>query len=158
MNLNINIIEEGEINGASTILDELLDVDIDMTSEGVVWKCVTPGFDQDSGYWMKVKGEKHSSSKVKTIAAIDVERVQNIKAFVDMVVTESRCSQSVDKLREAGKPLLRTSLGDYLKWIQNDVLKEEMDTIIANGFEVKELGGPISNAARQWWFNNEINF
>ena len=130
----------------------------DGIGEGVVWKCITPPYDGDSGYWMKVKGEKHSSSKVKTIAAVDVEKVRNVIEFVDNVVTESRCLQSIDKLREAGKPLTRASLGDYLRWIFNDIVKEETDTMVANGIEAKAVGGAISNKAREWFFANELNF
>lgn len=107
---------------------------------------------------MKVKGDKHSSSKVKTIAAVDTEKVKNLKEFVDNVVTESRCRQSIDKLREANKPLTRASLGDYLRWIVNDIIKEEIDTMVANGIEAKSIGSPVSNAARQWFFENELTF
>lgn len=128
------------------------------TGEGVVWKCITHPFAGDSGYWMKVKGEKHSSSKVKTIAAVDIERLNGIKEFIELAVTENRCKQSIEKLKEAGLPLLRTSLAQYLRWIHGDIIKEEMDTILANGFEVKELGSHISAKAREWFFKNEVNF
>ncbi len=120
----------------------------DGTGEGIVWKCI----------WMKVKGEKHQSSKVKTLASIDTEKLQNVKDFVESVVTENRCIQSLQKLKEANKKLDRTALGDYLRWIHNDIMKEELDTIISNGFEQKDLGSPISNNARAWFFKNELNF
>ena len=41
----------------------------------------------------KVKGEKHSSSKVKKLASVDVEKLNSIKDFVDYAVTESRLEQ-----------------------------------------------------------------
>jgi hypothetical protein len=128
--------------------------------EGVVWKCITPNYN-DSGFWMKVKGEKHSNSKVKTvkeIAEVDIRKIENIKVFVDTYVSENRCKQSIDKLKEAGKPTDRTSLGDYLKWIISDIYKEEIDTITQNGFEMKDLNPSISNKAREWFFKNEIYF
>ena len=126
--------------------------------EGAVWKSITEPFTNDSGYWMKVKGEKHSSSKVKTIASVNIERLNNIKEFIELAVTDNRCAQSIDKLKEAGLPLLRTSLPEYLRWIHGDIMKEEMDTILANGFEPKELVSHISSKAREWFFRNEINF
>lgn len=103
-------------------------------------------------------GEKHSASKVKTIAAVDTEKIQNIKDFVESTVTHNRCMQSVQKLKEAGKPLTRQSVGDYLRWIINDVMKEELDTMVNNGIEPKSVNSAISNHARQWFFMNEINF
>jgi len=127
--------------------------------EGVVWTCVSPGWD-DSGTWFKVKGEKHANSKVRTLAPVDVEAIQNLKAFVDSVVTENRLEQGLDNLvREQLKPFEMASLGDFIRWVFNDVMKEEMDTIVANGFDPKKLGGPIANAARPWFikrFNESV--
>ena len=126
--------------------------------EGAVYTCVTPPYNNNSGFWMKVKGEKHQSSKVKTLASVDVEKLNSINEMLDSFVTESRCKQSIDKLKEAGLPLTRASLGEYIRWIVNDIAKEEIDTILANGFEVKNLGKPISDRARTWFFKNEMNF
>lgn len=128
--------------------------------EGVVWTCVSSDFDlirSDSGTWFKVKGEKHSASKVKTLAAVDVEAIQALKDFVDTTVTEQRLEQGVDNLvREQLKPLDMTSMGDFIRWVYNDVVKEETDTIVASGFDPKKLGGPIANKARPW-FIKRIN-
>lgn len=119
--------------------------------EGVVWTCVSDGWN-DSGTWFKVKGEKHSVSKVRTLAAVDVEAVANLKAFVDSVVTEARLEQGLDNLvHEQLKPFEMTSMGDFLRWVYNDVLKEETDTIVANGIDPKKLGGAIANVARPWF-------
>ena len=122
--------------------------------EGVVWTCITPGWE---GTRFKVKGEKHSASKVKTLAAVDVEAIQALKDFVDATVTEQRLEQGLDNLvREQLKPLEMTSMGDFIRWVYNDVVKEEADTIVASGFDPKELGGPIANKARPW-FTKRIN-
>lgn len=124
--------------------------------EGVVWTCVSDGWN-DSGTWFKVKGEKHSVSKVRTLASVDVEAVANLKAFVDSVVTEARLEQGLDNLvREQLKPLEMTSMGDFLRWVYNDVIKEETDTIVANGIDPKKLGSAIANVARPW-FVKKVN-
>jgi hypothetical protein len=105
-------------------------------------------------YWFKVKGEKHSVSKVRTLAAVDVEAINALNEFVDSVVTESRLEQGLDNLvREQRKPFEMTSLGDFIRWVYNDVVKEEADTIEASGFDAKKLGGPIANVARKWYIN-----
>jgi hypothetical protein len=124
--------------------------------EGVVWTCVSDGWN-DSGTWFKVKGEKHSVSKVRTLAAVDVEAVANLKAFVDSVVTEARLEQGLDNLvREQLKQVEMTSMGDFIRWVYNDVLKEETDTIVANGIDPKKLGGAVANMARPW-FVKKVN-
>jgi hypothetical protein len=126
--------------------------------EGVVWTCVSDGWN-DSGTWFKVKGEKHSASKVRTLAAVDVEAVENMRAFVESVVTEARLEQGLDNLvREQLLPFEMTSMGDFIRWVYNDVLKEEMDTIVANQIDTKKLGSAVANMARPWFIQkfNEI--
>lgn len=152
MNINFRI---NKIN--DKISDKILNLEVDMTAEGIVWKCITPGY-FSSKFWMKVKGEKHSASKVKTIANVDIERLNSIKEFVDMVVTHNRCVQSIQKLKEANLSTERKSLPEYLRWIHKDVLKEESDTLTANGFTEKEVNSHISAKAREWFFANELEF
>jgi hypothetical protein len=119
--------------------------------EGVVWTCVSPGWN-DSGTWFKVKGEKHANSKVRTLAAVDVEAVENMRSFVDSVVTEARLEQALDNLvREQLLPFEMKSMGDFIRWVYNDVLNEEMDTIVANQIDTKKLGSAVANAARPWF-------
>lgn len=119
--------------------------------EGVVWTCVSEGWN-DSGTWFKVKGEKHSASKVKTLAAVDVEAVENMRQFVKSAVTEARLEQGLDNLvREQLLPFEMKSMGDFIRWVYNDVLKEEMDTIVASQIDTKKLGSAIANEARPWF-------
>lgn len=125
--------------------------------EGIVWKCIDPDWDSPEFYF-KVKGEKHSASKVKTLAAVDVEKVASQREFAEKTVTENRCRQGIDKLREAGKKLDRTSVGDFIKWVVADVEKEEADTAKASGLDLKGVSGEVTKAARTWFFKNELTF
>jgi hypothetical protein len=119
--------------------------------EGVVWTCVSEGW-LDSGTWFKVKGDKHSVSKTRTLAAVDVEAVESMRAFVAATVTEARLEQGLDNLvREQLKPFEITSIGDFIRWVYEDVVKEEQDTIVASGINAKKLGGAVANAARPWF-------
>lgn len=117
--------------------------------EGVVWKCL-----EQPKLMFKVKGEKHSVSKVTKLAAVDTVMVESMKQFAEDTVTEARCQQGVDKLKELGKPLDEKSTGDFLRWIVGDIIKEEQDTIVKSQLEMKKLGGVLSNKARVWWFNH----
>jgi hypothetical protein len=123
--------------------------------EGVVWRCVTPGWN-DSGTWFKVKGDKHSNSKVKTLASVDVEKVNSIKECAEKVVTENRLKQGVSHLQEMGMELDIKNMGAFLKWVASDAIKEEIDTIIESGLEPKEVGKQISTIARLW-FMEQLN-
>jgi hypothetical protein len=127
----------------------------DGIGEGIVWRCITEGY-TSSKYWFKVKGEKHQSSKTKTLAPVDIERVNNIKELVSTFVTESRLNQGLEQMRMENLEISRKNLGFFLKWIVSDIVKEELDTIMGNGFEPKELNGQISKVAREWFFEQEM--
>lgn len=122
--------------------------------EGIVFRCINEGW-TSSRFWFKAKGGKHQSSKTKTIVSVDIERVNNIKELVDNFLTESRLNQGLEVLKEGDLEITRKNIGTYLKWIVGDIMKEELDTIIGNGFEPKELKSVISNKARTWFFDVE---
>ena len=124
--------------------------------EGIVWEYVNG----NERYIFKVKGEKHQNSKVKTLTTVNTEEIQNIKAFVDYAVTENRLLQGVAKMKELGIPIDTKTTGDYLRWVYNDVIKEENDTIAANGIDSKKIGSAVSAKARIFWLNylnNNLN-
>lgn len=123
---------------------------VDGVGEGVVWRCIEPGY-EDSGFWFKVKGEKHSASKVKTLAAVDVERVNSIKECVEKTVTESRLKQGLEHLTQNQLEHDVKNMGAFLKWISGDLAKEELDTITASGLEFKEVVKEAQRVARTWF-------
>lgn len=125
--------------------------------EGIVWKCVTPGWESPE-FFFKVKGEKHSATKVKTLAAVDVELVASQREFAEKTVTESRCRQGIEKVKAAGHVMDRTSLGHFIKWILTDIEKEESDTAKASGLDFKKASGELTKAAKTWFFKNELSF
>lgn len=117
--------------------------------EGIVWKCIDH---TSSDYWFKVKGEKHSASKVKVLAAVDVAFMDSIQNFVTYAVTDNRLEQGLQNLiTEQGKPFAMSSMGDFIRWVHNDVMKEEADTVETNGFDHKHLGSPIALASKRWF-------
>lgn len=124
---------------------------VDGIGEGIVWTCTHPDY-RSSKYVMKVKGEKHSVSKVKTLAPVDVEKMNTVQEFLDKTVTENRLQQGIDFLRESGLPLTEKSTGDFIRWVYNDIVKEEFDTMCDNGIARKDIGSPLAYKARSWYF------
>ena len=43
-------------------------------------------------------------------------------------------------------------MGDVIRWVVNDVLKEEMDTMVANNIEPKDVNKYISTKVREMFF------
>lgn len=120
--------------------------------EGVVFT------DETRTYSFKSKGEKHSVSKVKIIANVDVEKIKKIQDFIDYAVTENRLNQGIEYLKEMNKELDISSIGDFLRWLANDILKEEQDVITENGLDndLKAIMKSVSNKGRKW-FMDKIN-
>lgn len=119
--------------------------------EGIVYKCVTPDM-ASSDLWFKVKGMAHSVSKVKVLAAVDIEKIKSLKEFVEYAVTDNRLEQGLEYLKEQHMELSQKSTGNFIRWIYNDVIKEEADTMEQAGITQKEIGKYISSKARPWFF------
>lgn len=125
---------------------------VEGVGEGIVWSS-NVGINEP--LWrdliFKVKGEKHSDTKVKTLVEVDVEAVQRASDFVSAVVTEHRLEKAEAKLVELGVELDVKNTGQFLKLIGGDVLKEESDRLAASNLEWKSVAGQVATAARQWW-------
>ena len=150
MKYEINLIEWGNDSKKIEELNDIVILDVSMIGEGIVYKTDT----ERGTLRMKVKGEKHSSSKVKTLATVNTEKVNSIKEFAEYVVTESRLEQGIEKVfTSVNEQIDIKKMGDFLRWITNDVIKEEMDTLKDNGLEPKEVTTAISNVARKWFLD-----
>lgn len=116
--------------------------------EGIVWRCVTPGW-ESSKYWFKTKGDKHKVTKEKKKVPVDVEKAASIEEFVTRTVTDARCEQSVN---DQHLEMSRKSTGLFLRWLSQDIIKEESDTLEASGLTWKEVNGAVSKAGKDWLF------
>jgi hypothetical protein len=127
------------------------DFDVEGIGEGIVWT----GYYEGIRHIFKTKGEKHSVSKVKKVVAIDVEKVNSIKEFVEYAVTENRLNQGVTEVFEDEEPTIQ-KMGDFLRWVMKDISEEEADTLGENGLTLKDVGRSVSNKSRPW-FQNLLN-
>lgn len=119
--------------------------------EGIVFTCV-----DNQDFKFKSKGTKHSTSKVKTLNAIDVELMSNINEFVDLSVSENRLQQAISYFNENNIDVHSKNTGQFLSWVVKDVLKEESDTLISSGLDEKIVKNAIVAKARTWFLNQLI--
>lgn len=120
--------------------------------EGVVWSCIEEEY-KGSSFMFKVKGEKHSASKVKKLANVDVEKVNTINELVDKIITPNRLNQAKEYLMANGYDFDVKNIGIFLKWISSDAIREELDTIVDSGLEPKEVAPKINIVAKKWFFD-----
>ncbi len=116
--------------------------------EGIVFTCIN---NQDLKF--KSKGEKHSASKVKVLNTVDVEELNSISEFVEMAVSQNRLEQGISFFKENNIENETKNTGEFIRWVVNDVLKEELDTIESNNLNEKKIKSAIANKARLWFIN-----
>lgn len=123
--------------------------------EGIVIRCVSDGYN-DSGFWAKIKGSLHSASKVKTLATVDVERINDIQVLSATLAHNGRLQQGLDLVFDTlnGGEVDIKRTGEFIQWMMKDIFKEEIALIAASGYNGKELNGPISKIARDFLMKN----
>lgn len=116
--------------------------------EGIVWE----GSYLGKNLRFKVKGEKHSSSKVKKLVEVDTEKLNSINEFVEYVITDSRMNQSIEQvfIMENTDPDIK-AMGSVIKWVMGDVNKEEADTLANNNLTMKDITKPAVTEIRNWF-------
>lgn len=129
--------------------------------EGVVWHMIAmkESENEDEQEWIptnpqvffKVKGELHDVTVTKHIASAETEEVKDVDEFIKNVLTEQRLNQGIQYLKEMNI----SSIRPFLKWVAQDVFKEENDTITANGLNEKALAKKLSVEARKWFASNK---
>ena len=116
--------------------------------EGIVWRY---WYGNGQRWIFKTKGEEHKVTKEKVLIPIDTEKVENVKEFVNNCCTSNRFSQAIEhiyKINPESKLYNSTpnmkDIKIIINWIRDDILKEEMDTILENNITTKDLYPEIS--------------
>lgn len=124
--------------------------------EGVVWKPVPPHYNANPSLWFKSKGGKFKPTffrPPKHAVGIDViqERRKAAAAVAAAWCSQQRLEQGWDVLREKGIERDARALGDFLKWIQCDILVEERSYIRNNAVDEAALKSEIARIAKPWY-------
>lgn len=119
--------------------------------EGMVCSHLT---DDGALIQFKVKGEAHSAkSKVTTLKPVDTAKLDKIDACVKEIIHNWRFQQGLSHVfgSDYENTIDRKKMGDYLKWVAADTLKEELDLIIQFGFEPKDVMGKVQAEAKRYF-------
>ena len=99
--------------------------------EGIVWTSTC------GRYRFKSKGPKHSTVDRKIKPSKDPDLEIRMNALISAVVTEARIRQAISEVTQDNPDT--KDIGNLIKWVIADVLKEDSDTIIDFGFETKDF-------------------
>lgn len=122
---------------------------VDGIGEGVVWHGSCVHRDTIHHLRFKVKGSLHASTKVTTLAAVEVEKLDSVDVFITNTTTESRLEQGL-KETSGDQPPTDADIGPFIRWMRADIIKEEADTMHESGISAKELGKPLAAKCRAW--------
>lgn len=114
--------------------------------EGIVFKADYLG----NRLIFKAKGEKHSIAKKDKIE-LDPEIVKNIDNFTNNFVTQERIKQAIFELKILDPSKQNT--GDIVKWVCNDILTEELETLKELQLSDDQVRSKISQNTANLYFN-----
>lgn len=102
----------------------------------------------------KFKGEKHSNSKVKTTTPVDLEKLNAIDKCIEEICHSWRFEQALVAIfgTDYEINLDRKRIGEVIKWVTSDTIKEELDIISKYGFEPKDVMGKVSQKTKEYFF------
>jgi hypothetical protein len=119
--------------------------------EGIVWQPVGDHWGREDLYF-KVKGAKHSKVKTKRDRPeVAPEVLDGIREFVEFSTTEGRLEQGIEVLVDRSKPVEMRSIGEYLKWIAEDVQRECAPELEASGLDWKQVSKAVLAKAKDFF-------
>lgn len=125
---------------------------VEGTGEGIVWTVAYNG----KKHRMKVKGQKHSSTKVKELAPVDTVKVNSINEFIEYAITENRMNQGLDVMRKSNQPITRENTNIFIKWVFADVMKEEKETLAKSNITTKDIASKGNYKIRQFYMSHVV--
>jgi uncharacterized OsmC-like protein len=129
--------------------DIQVDPDQKLVGEGVVVK-----FEYDGNHYaFKVKGDEHTTTKVKKLNPVDEEKQAKINDVAQLVTPAWRLEQAFKEV--CNDVADRKFIGDFLRWVNKDIAAEEADVLTEAGLNMKQVGSVVSKIAREWFFERE---
>ena len=150
----IKLISGGSIEHQEEI-NKVITLDVNMIGEGIVFSYMT---EDGEMFRFKSKGEKHSkASKVTTLKPVDDAKINNIIETVNKVTPDWRMEQMLDKTFDLmnGGTIDIKKMGEFIKNVIADVMKEELATIAEAGLEPKDINSKVSERCRNYFFHKQ---
>lgn len=130
--------------------------DISGIGEGIVWSF----YFKDKLFRFKTKGEDHASgSKPKVIKEVNLELENEKRELLIKLTPNWRLAQGLEEIFTVGWTAIdldRRKLGDYIRWVINDIYKEDIDLIKESNLDdLKEINSLIAIKAKNYFFEME---
>jgi hypothetical protein len=103
----------------------------------------------------KAKIEDLSPTKQEAPTQIDPVVAKSIDDFVNIVVTEARCTQGLQEVCNGDSDI--KGIGGFLRWINQDIQKENQDELEASKLVWKQVAKQVNYRAKQWFLKEKEN-
>jgi len=124
---------------------------VEGVGEGVVFYPDTNDWKTYKNLMFKSKTEAHRVNKSKSAASAKVEVSPDVADFVDRFATIQRFEQAMTELNTGFD---MKAMGQFLKWVNTDIIKESKDELEESELEWKECAKEIIKVSRGWFMNN----
>ena len=119
--------------------------------EGLVFYPINPGYHAFSTLSFKAKGEKHSIVARTKPVQYDATIVTSLNEFADLVITQERLEQAARFVGEGQLIFEMKNIGIFIKWINQDILKECVAELAASKLDKNNAMKACSTKARDWY-------
>lgn len=123
---------------------------VDGHGEGYVYKSIC------GNYRFKVKGDSHTKAKqkVKQVSQEDIDNINKANELAIILANNERLQQGLEYLNEMGIEPISKNTGVFIKWVIDDIKKEELDLIEKSGLNEKNVFNSCTKITKDFYFNN----
>lgn len=135
--------------------------------EGIVWtlipedghdasvKTTLTNFKTKTDVFMTTSRAPKKSASVTASKALqnqaDVDASLCAARFVEYAVGKRRLEQGIEYMREMRRPLEKQNVGEFLKWVVEDTVREEVGVMIEMGADEKIVRKLMARRAGKFW-------
>lgn len=115
--------------------------------EGIVWNYSIDGRE----YFFKTKIDEFKTKAQKVNKDKSIEQIKEDKMIIEYCLNEQRLKQGIDYMKEMNIGILIQNIQFFIKWVIEDVLREEHIFLENNNVNDKRVSKLIGGAAAQWY-------
>lgn len=121
--------------------------------EGIVW---TEWQHTHGSLTFKVKGRQHMIINSKVLVPIQIPKMTSMKEFVEYACTENRMQQAFHCIQEEYGSIDTKDFTTFVRWLVEDIVKEEKETMKESHIEPKDLTRAITSTAEKWFNQHSV--
>lgn len=121
--------------------------------EGIVWT----EWQQTHGcLTFKVKGQDYMIVNSKTLVSVHTPKLSSVQEFVEYACTKNRMQQAYSCIHEELPSIQAKDFSTFVRWLAEDIIKEEKDTMDAIHIDAKDITRAITSTAQAWFSDRLI--